>query len=387
MGHADGSRVAFTGRILTAFLLLIAGTAACGRPGEVPESRNSPEFRPPAAGNLKEPGRGIYLKDALPGGTLQFIDHVVVTGNWDEFEAGDQEFSGPGWARLDQMLSDDRLKVRLRVQAGVGSPSFVKRLGGPPVSGDGVDCSSEGGVAIAKRATTTDGLAKAAASGCVPYFWTKPVLDQYEQLMQEVARRYEANPRLLDVVDSACMTFFAEPFIRAGRSGSSNSRLFEAGLNRRTDEACQKRSLEIHDRAFPTTRVSLATHSVWQIVTDPDEARNGVTLSWEAQRSLLEELRERYGPKLVLQNNGLGGAEGCERADEPDGSHFCWLANAEPPKGFQTEGGSRLRSRGHTVLDAVEKAVEMGACFVEHNRFEDDPEGARDYDKRLKDNC
>ena len=387
------------GRTLAACLLILTGLAACGRSDEAPEqsstsvepSASTPDAEPlspnaPTSG-LKEIGAGLYLKDAMPSAGMDFIDHVVVTGDWTEFEQGDQNFTGPGWARLNEMLDNELVKVRLRIQAGRGAPRFVKKLGGPPVSGDGVDCSEEGGVAIAKNATTGDGLAKAASRGCVPYFWTDTVLGQYEQLMQEVARRYESNPRLLDVVDSACMTFFAEPFIRAGRSGTTNARLFEAGLNEETDEACHRRSLQIHDRAFPTTRVSLATHSTWQIVSDPEVARAGVTLSWDRQKTLLEDLRRQYGAKLVLQNNGLGGNEGCRTGARAPDSHFCWLAQVSPPKGFQTEGGSRLSSRGYDVLDAVGRAVEMGACFVEHNRFDSDASAAEDYDRRLKDNC
>lgn len=334
---------------------------------------------------LKPAGAGLYLKDKLPSGRMSFIDHVVVDGDWEEFEPRDQDFTGPGWQRLAEALDDPRLKVRLRIQAGRGAPSFVKRLGGPIRSGDGVDCSAQGGVAIAKEPSTSDGLAKAASQGCVPYFWTAVFLSQYEELMREVSRRYEANPQLLDVVNSACMTLFAEPFIRAGRSRSTNLRLFEAGLNEQTDEACQRRSLEIHDQVFPTTRVSLATHTVWQIVDDPTLNPDGVTLSWEQERDLLDDLRRLYGVKLVVQNNGLGGDEGCSEAGGD--SNFCWLAAAAPPKGFQTEGGARLGARGFTVLDAVEEAVGMGACFVEHNRFDEDPDRARYYDRVLKENC
>ncbi|CAN5818188.1 hypothetical protein BH23ACT12_BH23ACT12_18380 [soil metagenome] len=388
-------RIHAAGRSLAALFLTVGGLAACGPSEQLPEvtpsahepANGSPEPEPASQGNLKEMGRGLYLKETLPPAGMEFIDHVVVTGDWTEFEPRDQDFTGPGWSRLAEMLTNPEIKVRLRILAGRGAPGFVKAMGVPPVSGDGVDCSQEGGVAIAKKATSTDGLAKAASSGCVPYFWTAPVLGQYEELMKEVSRRHESNPRLLDVVDSACMTFFAEPFIRAGRSGTTNERLFDAGLNERTDEACHRRSLEIHDEVFPTTRVSLATHTGWQIVSDPDEARNGVMVSWERQKDLLDDLRRRYGAKLVVQNNGLGGNEGCRRSDEPDESHFCWLANAEPPKGFQTEGDNRLTNRGFTVMDAVEQAVEMGACFVEHNQFGDDAEQAEDYDRRLKENC
>ncbi len=377
------------GRTLAAAWLIVAALAACGpseQSPDVPPSGTAPGPRTPE-GNLKEMGKGLYLKEVLPPAGMEFIDHVVITGDWTEFEPRDQDFTGPGWTRLAAMLDHPEMKVRLRIQAGRGAPPFVKGLGGPPVSGDGVDCSEEGGVAIERSDTGAGEIPQPVSQGCVPYFWTDPVLGQYEQLMNEVSRRYESNPRLLDVVDSACMIFFAEPFIRAGRSGSTNERLFNAGLNEQTDEACLRRSVEIHDQAFATTRVSLATHTAWQIVSDPDEVRNGVTVSWERQRELLNDLRRIYGAKLVVQNNGLGGNEGCRRDDEPDGSHFCWLVNAEPPKGFQTEGDNRLTSRGFSVLDAVDQAVGMGACFVEHNQFGDDPRRAEVYDRRLKDNC
>ncbi|HEX2052649.1 MAG TPA: hypothetical protein VHJ78_02845 [Actinomycetota bacterium] len=398
IGRREGrARYARRSVAVLAFALLVLTSCREPVPQAPPsppaQGRGAPAARippaPPPAGSraLKDPGAGLYLKDRLPPDGMRFLDHVVVQGDWSEFEPRDQQFTGPGWDRVEEALADPDLKVRLRIQAGRGSPAFVKSQGGPARSGDGVDCSEEGGIAIAKGRTTTDGLAKEASSGCVPYFWTDAFLHQYEQLMTEVSRRYESNPRLLDVVDSACMTFFAEPFIRAGRSGSTNARLFEAGLNEQTDEACHRRSLEIHDRLFPTTRVSLATHSVWQIVGDPETNRNGVTLSWDRQRELLEDLRSRYGGKLVVQNNGLGGGEGCRAGGQGSGTHFCWLASAAPPKGFQTEGGTRLESRGFTELDAVEQAIEMGACFVEHNRFRGDPKQVERYDERLRENC
>lgn len=397
MGRSNRSMYLGAGRILAALLAILTGLVACGRPAEVPENtptsggRSSPagsnsQQTPPPEGSLKEVGKGLYLKEKLPPAGMEFIDHVVITGDWREFEPENQQFNGPGWDRLAGMLDNPMIKVRLRIQAGIGSPQFVKKLGGPPVSGDGIDCSEEGGIAISKRPATGDGVALAASEGCVPYFWTGEVLEQYEELMEEVGRRYESNPRLLDVVDSACTTFFAEPFIRAGRSRTTNARLFEAGLNQRTDEACLRRSVEIHDQVFRTTRVSLATHSAWQIISDPEKVRAGVTTSWDLERALLEDLRRQYGAKLVVQNNGLGGDEGCGRGEGGD-SNFCWLASAAPPKGFQTEGEKRLTTRGQTVLDAVARAVEMGACFVEHNQFGTDAAAAKDYDELLKDNC
>jgi hypothetical protein len=143
------------------------------------------------------------------------------------------------------------------------------------------------------------------------------------------------------------------------------------------------------DRAFRSTRISLATHQVWQVVVGPEGHPSGMRPSWPEERALLNGLRSRYGAKLVVQNNGLGGNEGC-RGGEPlatAGSMWCWLATLPPPKGFQTEGNRKLEARGFVVLDAVRRAIDMGGCFVEHNEFGDDPAAAAELDRRLKANC
>lgn len=391
MQPANPARQRVRRRVPTSWLsaLLVALIlAACADTPQDPGSAatHSPPGPPSYSLNLKEVGRGLYLKDRLPPRNKQFIDHVVVTADWADLEPQDQTFAGSGWTKLSEMLEHPEIKVRLRVRAGKGSPSFVKHLGGPPISGDGVDCSEEGGIAIAKPDTTTDGIPRADAGGCIPYFWHNDFLDQYRELMAEVASRYDSHPRLLDVVNSACMTLFAEPFIRAGASRDTNARLFRGGLNETSDADCHRRSLQIHDQEFVSTRVSLATHSAWQIIVDPSSAPAGVATSWEKQQSLLDEFRARYGDKLVVQNNGLGGDEGCY-PESASSAHFCWLAGAASPKGFQTEGEVRLRTRGFTVYDAIDQALEMGACFVEHNRFAGDPKMVESYNRRLTDNC
>ena len=213
--------------------------------------------RPP----LKRLGKGLYLTSGRPT-EMPFIDHAVIGIPWSELEPRDQVFAASGWRRMGQLMRrEPDVRVRLRIMAGRFAPSFVKWLGGPSVSSEQKDCSTEGGIAIVQPA---NGIAS-----CVPYFWTYVVLRQYKELMTEVARRLDRNPRVLDVVNSACMTNWAEPFIRSGNDLASNARLWNAGLNEATDRHCLERSMRIHDNAFDRTRISLATHQQWQIVVDP----------------------------------------------------------------------------------------------------------------------
>jgi hypothetical protein len=328
---------------------------------------------------LKELGRGLYVIGKPPPRSMPFINHMVVGGPWAAFEPHDQIFDGPGWGRIRGALRRyPNVKLRIRILAGRGSPKFVKELGGPPISGPERDCSDEGGIAIVQPSNDV--------ASCVPYFWKDSVLDQYAELMTEVARRFEGNDRVLDVVNSACMTNWAEPFIRSGNDLDSNTRLWNAGLNEGTDRHCQLRSVEIHDRVFRRTRTSLATHQQWQVIVDPASDADGVAPSWTKERELLDRFRDTYGKKLVVQNNGLGAGEGCSGGSESS-ELFCWMMDDAGPNGFQTEGDRKLERDGATILDVVALGLRLGACFIEHNHFGHDRRRARGYDDRLKANC
>ena len=357
------------GAIGLALLLLLSACSGAGEPSPpAPSIAPATTSAPVDSGQLKPVGAGLYWTEA-PREGFPSVDHAVIGGPWADFEPRPGSFSGPGWDRVDAALRDQPdHKFRLRIMAGREAPDWAKQLGGDcvPVQGPNSQIPS-----------------------CVPRFWTGAFLDAYQRLMAEVARRYDREPRVLDVVNSACTTTWAEPFIRTGRNRTANLALWDAGLNQQSDRGCFERSMEIMDRAFRSTRISLATHQVWQLVVGPQAEPTGMRPSWPDERVLLNDLRSRYGEKLVVQNNGLGGNEGCSGGESLASATtmWCWLASLPPPKGFQTEGNRKLEARGFAVDDAIRKAVEMRGCFVEHNEFGDDPEAAAQLDRQLKANC
>jgi hypothetical protein len=370
MTGADRRRPLRFGILGLLFVLL----GACTRSGE-PEPRPPPPAptttspAPKRDESLKPIGAGLYFtEDPQPG--FEAIDHAVIGGPWADFEPRPGDFSGPGWDRVDAALRNQPdYRFRLRILAGREAPDWAKRLGGSCVPVEAPESQ---------------------LPSCVPRFWTAAVLNAYGRLMAEVARRYDREPRILDVVNSACTTTWAEPFIRTGRNRRANLALWDGGLNQASDRHCFERSMQDMDRAFRSTRISLATHRVWQIVVGPDGGLpSGMRPSWPEERALLNELRAHYGAKLVVQNNGLGGNEGCRGGEplEDASSMWCWLASLPPPKGFQTEGTRKLESRGFTVLDAARQGIAMRGCFVENNQFGDDPAIAAELDRQLKANC
>src|SRR5262245_21359445 len=230
--------------VLTVMGTLFAGAALLGgivasgsNPAPRPDRQHVNERidRSMRPSTLKPIGRGLYLTSGMST-DVRHIDHAVIDVRWAELEPHDQAFLGPAWGHLRSRIHrEPDLKVRIRILAGRFAPDFVKKLAGPPLSSRQIDCSQEGGIAIVQP---SNGIAS-----CVPYFWTDDVLRQYKQLMTEVSRRFDDDPHVLDVVDSACMTNWAEPFIRAGNDRGSNVRLWEAGLDETTDRHCLLRSV------------------------------------------------------------------------------------------------------------------------------------------------
>jgi hypothetical protein len=344
--------------------MLALFTAAATIAGCAPVDASDPngQAEEEAVAGLKPKCRGVMSRSGLPPVALPFVDHAVVMVSWADLETADQRFDGAGWRTIDDARARG-LKIRLRIMAGIHAPSFVKRLGHAPVSGRGtsnvdglaydIDCSASGGIAVYNPHDHT--------GACAAFFWTTPVQDQYEQLMREVARRYESAPEVREVVDSACMTIYAEPFYRAHGDRGSNLRLWNAGLSLATDRACHERAIRVHAAAFPTTRTSLAINA-WDVITDQDSEY--VRPSFAPTTEFVGWAREQLGRRLVLQNNGLGESDRSPSGATAATNVYCYLGAAAPPKGFQSETLERLGGEAG-FYSAVANAVGMGANFVE----------------------
>lgn len=322
---------------------------------------------------------GLMERSGKVEGGRPYVDSVVAPVDWADLEASDQVFAGPGWSLINGLVTDPRgFKLRLRVYAGRYSPAWAKRLGGPTVSGGGIDCSA-GGIAVT--------LANNPHGGCVPYFWSDEFLAQYEELVREIARRYEGVPAVLEMQAAGCMTIFAEPFIRAGGDLGSNTRLFRAGLNETTDQRCHERMIQIHMNTFSRIRTSYSTHTSWQLVSDPAIESDGLKSSWSLERQLIDTFRSRYADRLIMMNNGLGETNSC-KAGTPETNMWCWFRSIPQPKGFQTETWKKLGSSSEGIYATLDNALSMGACFIELPRGVIDSENRfPDYDARLEANC
>jgi len=302
-------------------------------------------------GTLKPSCMGLMTRGGLPPAGITFMDSIVIQVNWSDLESAAGTFTGSGWATIDAARGKG-YKIRVRILAGVQAPKWLKQMGHAPVSGPdhNIDWSQSGGIAIWNP--------QDEAGGCSDFFWIPAVENQYDSLMQEVARRYEGASDIVEVVDSACMTTYAEPLYRAHGDVGTNTRLFQAGFNYNEDLACQQTSIQIHQKYFHTTRTSFAVNA-WDVI----DSQGNYSSFFSQTYAFAQWARGQMGQSLTFQNNGLRPDSSC--SGTPQSNTFCYLQSIAPPKGFQTATLDRLGGTLSGLLQTLDNALTFGAQFVE----------------------
>ena len=170
------------------------------------------------------------------------------------------------------------MHLRLRVTAGVGSPDWVKTLGGAPVY----------------IYNNTDSV-----GGTVPRFWTAPVEQAYASFQTSLAAKYDNAPEIQDVSITGCMTIYAEPLIRETSSALTVSNLLAAGYTLAADEHCQDQEIIAHE-AWNHTHSSLAFNP-YQVINA--NGTSGVDKVFT--QSLMGYCRQMLGDRCTLGNDSI----------------------------------------------------------------------------------
>ncbi len=338
---------------------------------------------------------GAMTRSGTPPASATYVSSAIVMLNWADLETSDQVFD---WQPLRQALTSVTsgtgvTNVKLRIMAGIAAPAFVKRANdgaGPqyvnaPATPEGaaVNCSvsTEGGV----------GGYYPAGAGCVPFFWSQAYMAEYRELMSALQTELLTNTalyggRTMDslvstVVDSACMTTYAEPFYRAQQKGYTHQRLAGAGLSHQTDLDCHMRAIDVHRDVFGTSRRTALAINKWDVV-QPGCTVSSTAGQCRAQvwsnaspwgvRELLESYAKpqlTFGGELMLevQNNGIGevATDRCTGTATGQTSYFCYIRDYSGPKGVQTESWQNLNSSCADLYLALDNAVAMNSHFAE----------------------
>jgi hypothetical protein len=311
--------------------------------------------------HLKPRVAGLVVAEPSSLPRYRTLDHYLIRCGWDQIETSPNRYD---WRPLDSWL--DRFPAafaKFGVSAGGDAPGWLKAATG--------------------TVQVTNVRSGENATCC--RWWTTRAIDRWAEFQAALASRYDGDQRVLQVTSAEAATVFMEPFIIGG-DNSSGRALYEAGCNESTQGAAIVRSTQDMVAAWKTTRVELALHSQWQI-----PSATGLESSWPKERDLLRLLSAAYGEKLMLTDYGLGAAEAVTNtgtqtlANSTDAYSWMTLRRREGPIGFQLTIGSPHTAS--TLASAIQGAITMGACYVEHSAYGADSPSVRSLDAALKANA
>lgn len=337
-------------------------------PSSTPDSPSPGNPNPSPGVTLKPYPRGLITTDPTTINLYPYASYVTIKSvGWQNVEPTPGSYD---WSSIDSTISatfakNPSAKFRIRLYAGRQSPAWLNSVSGNCVQ---VDPDSVNG-----------------ASGCVPRFWTAAYINRYEMLMDAFAAKYEPNAAVVDFVNSACSTIFAESFI-LGADSASVDRLWQAGLTETGHRDCLNRTTAKMMQVFPTSRVTIAGHDKWQIIVQgTGGAGDGKRAdSWDKERDLLNGWRTTYGERLVVEEHGLGPTDYCAPGQNiiTASSFYCWFASLPGPKGLQ------FTLNGGSMEQAATNGVNMDACFLEYAAFQAIAQPRRqEIHDQLIDNC
>lgn len=340
------------------------------------------------AGAYEAPAAQRELKPALQGlvvtqpqqhlASVPYARFATIKVDWRDLEPVDDRFDFRQITNVlgayDGQAGRRLVHFRVRIMAGIDAPSWVK---GAAVNGPNPETTKPSNVCTTGISVYPD--SPNGNQGCVPRFWTSAFQAEYLEMMAAFASAFEAHPQVVDVVNSACTTIFAEPLIigaedKEALSGpavrvTSTDRLGAQGYTKAAHDACIKDTTARLVELMPTTRISMSGHGAWQYISNDATDFKMKYGDWASARTLWDYLRAQHGPQLVIEDHGLKATStAClnPTADQAAGSWYCYLA-AMPgtaPHGWQFTAGDRA-----WMPIAAQKGVAMRACYLEFASF------------------
>ena len=298
--------------LLGAILLLPLLMSACG---------GSPPFPSTAISTAKPPITGLVAM-GNPVGALKHEDPlrevkihpdvysgVVIDAIWMylEPERGVYDFSSiddalDEIAEYNEQHPDHPISAKLRIFGGTVAPTYVKELGGGPIT-----------VQPNRGPSVEIGL-----------FWTEAYGDRFAALLAKLARRYDDNVLLGEVCVSTAASLTAEPFV-APLNRYSNPVLREKGFNDALYKRAIARALEDY-RVWESTPIDFP----FNVFSSTDD---GWSLDVEFTTNLMREFRAQYGERAVISNHGLD-----DPLSEAAALIYPTIQELGAPIAFQTRG-------------------------------------------------
>ncbi len=214
-------------------------------PGQTPAGGGLP----PVSGE-KLPSLGLLMRGPTPPpASLQSVVHdYIIEAHWDTFQPapGGAISAGAIYTAVAKVHAFNAANpgnpqsLRLRIEAGIHAPAWVKAMDGGPVA-----VSSPGG-----------------AKGTIPRYWYPDVQAAYASFVAKLAAIVDPIPEIREVTVGLTMLFFGEVFIRFPNQNAKA--LQAAGFTQTADLNAMRAMLRAHS-VFRHTLTMLDVNAYQQL--------------------------------------------------------------------------------------------------------------------------
>ena len=315
--------------------------------------------------------RGVYALGAVdrptPSALLDNpnVDGLTLRHSWDEIEPREGVFV---WSELDQEVARARShgkKIALGITPGIRTPQWVYSAGASQFT---FVWDKPWGLPMCSQAR-------------IPAPWDPVYMSKWKTLVGELARRYGSNPAVgclkLTGINGATEETIL-PGAKGGRtprwggacvSGDDVRNWQRIGYSRAKIEAAWTGMADTYAQLFPHQDLDL------MIVArgfPPIDDFGNIMANRVADIKLSNDLIERgiasYGPRFIVQNNGLSAFYSWKEAGSLAGRttvgfQMLWSVTKDPRCRMN---GGRMPCDPHAVLQAaVDRGIDSGARFLE----------------------
>jgi hypothetical protein len=286
-----------------------------------------------AAAGVKPVNLGLMMRGPNPPSRAlaSVVDGYIIEGHWDNLQP---TAGGPLVTTvIDKAVNAVRAwnaanptnqrGLRLRIEAGIHSPAWVKALAGGPVN---VKSPSK-------------------STGTVARWWTQPVEDAYTAFMAKLAAYTDPIPEVREVTVGATMEFFGEIFIRF--PSQNTAALAAAGFTQAADIAAIESSFRAY-LPFQHTTTQIDVNAYQQL-----SGGGSITVTQQLMNYALSiGLAHVQFANASLSTGGNTGLYALMQAYGPKGSHQASLTFQSMP-------------RVSSVTAVITRALGYGASSLE----------------------
>jgi hypothetical protein len=240
---------------------------------------------PQLEGKVKPGVVGLVDRDGpdVAASYASVVGNVVLDVAWSDVEPVEGSLDT---SFIDRGLASARVAgrtVSLRLHAGRQSPPWV--------------LDRVGSVVL----YNAHGPDRGALS--VPRWWFQPFASAFSSLHQRLARRYDAEPVLGQVVLCLPEIFYCEPFLRQLQDSRNVDALRSAGFTAEADQAAQRANYQL-SRYWPRTPVQVSFNPYQRLNADGTK-----TVDVAYTISEMRAFRASAGRRAVLGNNSVRSAD------------------------------------------------------------------------------